>query len=75
MKNTQAATQPIDPLAGLPADMRAVKAEFWAGLRPIGRRAKCPNCGAYCEMREASISSFLAVRYVLHCGDVQQVKA
>jgi hypothetical protein len=71
MTDTQTPT--IDQLATLPADMRAVKSEFWAGLRPIGTRAACPACGEWCEEREAIISSFLAVRYVAHCGDVRRI--
>ena len=67
-----ATTANLDPLAGLPADLRAMRQEFWDGLHHSEQRATCPQCGAGVPARWAR-GGLLTWWYVLHCGDVLQV--
>jgi hypothetical protein len=71
---TTEATPTIDQLLGLPADVRETAAAFWGDLRPSGLHAACPACGALTLARYAR-GQQRRWWYVLHCGDVRQVKA
>jgi hypothetical protein len=68
------ATNDAEQFATLPDDIRETAAAFWQDLRPSGLQAACPACGALTPARYAR-GQQRRWWYVLHCGDVRQVKA